>query len=341
MRIAKSSKQNKALDLCSLMEEKGLRIIERFGSAVISDVRHPELLQVLREVSGYMKDTFRPALTSFCCEAVGGKPEIAEDAALMFTLGATASGIHDDIIDNQFRKRSRNTIFGSHGLEMALLVGDLLFFRAWSMLQEIVRKINQPEKVAYIIESYRLSSIKICEGELREISCKKKLDTDLEDWQEILRDVNYDLEARTRVGAILGGGSEVEIVALSEVGKRLALMLGLKDDTLDSFGLLGNLSHRIMYESVPLPLLFAAQSSRKWYLRIDSILKKQHILSLDISELLQICSESGAFSYIRDLAKKNTEEANEKLQILKPSTGRDVLEFMIKKSFYSIDRLCL
>jgi geranylgeranyl pyrophosphate synthase len=340
MGTARANKKHRILDLNSKMNERGLRIIERFGSEAVSGVNHPELLKVLREVTGYMKDTFRPALTSFCCEAVGGKPEIADDAALLFTLAAAGTSIHDDIIDNQLGKRFRKTVFGSHGLDMALLVGDLLIFRAWSMLQEIIRKINQPAKVAEIIESYRISSTKICEGELKEISCRRKLDTDLEDCQRILRDVNLDLETRARVGVILGSGSEVEKEALSEVGKRLALLLGLKDDTLDSRGLLGNLSHRIMYESVPLPILFAAQSSRKWYLRIESILKKQHISSPDTGQLLQICCESEAFSYIRDLAKNNAKEAKEKLQILKPSAARDVLDFMVKKSFDTIDRLC-
>jgi octaprenyl-diphosphate synthase len=333
--------QQGILDLDFKIKERGLRILGRFGSAAFSGVEHPELLQVLRKVTGYRKDTFRPALASFCCEAVGGKPEIADDAALMFTLAAAASGIHDDIIDNQSKKRFRKTIFGSHGLEMALLVGDFLIYRAWSMLHEIVRKINQPAKVAEIIESFRFSSIKICEGELREISCRRNLDTDLEDCQGILRDINLDLEARAKVGAILGGGSEVEKAALSEVGRCLALMLGLKDDTVDSRGLFGNLSHRIMYESVPLPILFAAQSSEKWHSIIETILKKQNISSSDIRKLLQICSESDAFSFIRDLAQKNAKEAADRLQILKPSVARDVLWFMIKKSLDSIDVLCL
>jgi len=341
MESIKANEQHRIPNLESIMKERGLRIVKRFGSISVSDVKHPELLRVLREISGNRKDTFRPALTSFCCEAVGGNPEIADDAALMFTLGAAATGIHDDIIDNQLEKRSRNTIFGSHGLEMALLAGDLLIFRAWSMLKEIVKKTNQPEKVAEIIEAYRISSIKICEGELKEISCRRKLDTDLEDHQRILRDINLDLEARAKVGAILGGGTEVEKEALSDVGRRLALMLGLKDDTLDSHGLLGNLSYRLMHESVPLPILFAAQSSRNRRLRIESIIKKHYISSSDTSKLLQMCSESEASTYIRDLAKNNAKEANDKLQILKQTVARDVLKFMVKKAFESIEKLCL
>jgi len=341
MKIVKTNKQHEIFDLGSLMNERGLRILERFGSTVVSGVEHPELLLVLKEVSSHRKDTFRPALTSFCCEAVGGRQEIADDAALMLTLSAAATGIHDDIIDNQLKKRFRKTIFGSHGLEMALLAGDFLIFKAWSMLQEIFKKTSQPVKVADIIESWRLSSIRICEGELREIACRRKLDTDLEDFQAILRDINFDLETRAKIGAILGGGSEVEKEVLTEVGEHLALLLGLKDDALDSRGLLGNLSHRILYESVPLPILFAAQSSKKRFLRIESILKKQHISSSDNSKLLQICFESKAFSYVRNLAKKNAEEASDKLQILKPSVARNVIDFMVKKSFDIIDRLCL
>ncbi|MCW3997421.1 MAG: polyprenyl synthetase family protein, partial [Candidatus Bathyarchaeota archaeon] len=122
----------------------------------------------------------RPALTTFSCEAVGGEPELSYDVGVMFTLASAGFGIHDDILDKSFHKHlGRSTILGLHGIDSALLVGDLLIFKAWTIFHKIIRKMIKSIKIADIIEAYGNSSIEICEAEFNETLCRKNLELDL------------------------------------------------------------------------------------------------------------------------------------------------------------------
>jgi geranylgeranyl pyrophosphate synthase len=328
--------------LIKLMEQRSKKVLERFEQAAVSGVTCPELLSILEYLKSYWKEKLRPALTSFSCEAVGGKPEMAEEAGLMFTLAAAGTQIHDEIIDNSSRSHLRRTIFGIYGVDNSLLVGDLLLVKAWTILNAIIKKNRQPIRIADIIGSYGMLSIKICEAELMEISCRRRLDTDLKDYEKkFLWMINADLEACAKAGAILGDGSDSQVQALAEVGRRLGFMIGLKDDIKDSLNLEGNLQHRLKYESVPLPILFAAKSSQEKHLRIQSILEKSSMYSSDVAELLEMCFETDAFIYARDIAKRNASEATRKLRTIKPSIARSVLELIVEKTFADVAKMCV
>ena len=148
--ISKST--HKELD--RLFKERGNKILERYKRIIISDVHNKELLAVLNDVNRYWKDNVRPILTLLSCEAVGGGPQLAEDAGLMFSLASSGFGIHDDIIDNSSFKHFRKTIFGIHGIDSALLVGDLLIVKAWSILDKMIRKTTKPIKIADLVRVY-------------------------------------------------------------------------------------------------------------------------------------------------------------------------------------------
>src|SRR3990172_3298554 len=91
MRASKFSKiKNSCIDgLAGVIEERGQRILERFGQVTISGVHNSKLLEILNDVKSYWRDLFRPSLTSFSCEAVGGEPEMADEAGLIFTLASS------------------------------------------------------------------------------------------------------------------------------------------------------------------------------------------------------------------------------------------------------------
>jgi geranylgeranyl pyrophosphate synthase len=141
-------------ELNTLIRERCGEILEKFGQVAVSGVRDPKLLAALEDVKKYWRDLNRPSLTFFSCEAVGGTYEISKDAALMFTLASSGFGIHDDILDRSSNKHLRRmTILGLHGLETALLVGDLLIVKAWSVAHEMIRKTRNPSKIADVLEA--------------------------------------------------------------------------------------------------------------------------------------------------------------------------------------------
>ena len=303
-------------EIAVVVKKRAEKALERFRKEATFGVSDPELLTILGEVIGYWKDSTRPALASLCCEAVGGKPDIAEDAGAVYLLAAVATGIHDDIIDKSLRNHFRWTILGHYGVEKAILVGDLLLVKAWSSIEGLVRNFDKPTRVADIMEAYGLISVQICEAEFLEMSFRKRLDVDLPLREKILWNINADYEAGAKTGAILGNGSDKEVLALSGVGRRFGFLLGLKDEVEDCLNFQGNLSQRLLFESVPLPVVYAAKSSNNIQSKLQSIFQKGSIDPEDIAYIVQQCIDSGALSYVYELAKLNIMEGTELLHNL-------------------------
>ena len=326
-------------DLTALIKERGQKVLNKFGQVAVSGVSDPKLLEVLHFVKDYWKDNFRPAFASFCCEAVGGKLEAAEDVSLMITLTSAGGGIHDDIIDKSSHKHFRKTVLGQYGLDYALLVGDLLIIKGWAMAQELIRRNFQPEKLVKIIEVFGCWTADVCEAEFMEISCRQNLETELEQYQHILCKSMADTQACAKLGALIGGGSRNTIQALAAFGNRLGFMYRLTDDLRDTLNVELNLSDRLQYESVPLPILYAAKTSLKNKSLIKKIIEKSAENTPDFEKLLKICFKSKAFDYVLNKAKQTTREALENLDLFTPSTPKDVLGFMIKDSLVEISNL--
>jgi geranylgeranyl diphosphate synthase type I len=341
MLMASKDKEAANEKLNTLIGERSKTILEKFGHVAVSNVKEPRLLAALEDVKSYWRDLNRPTLTSFSCEAVGGNPELAENAALMFTLASAGFGIHDDILDKSSNKHLRMTILGLHGADTALLVGDLLIVKAWAVAQEILRKNLNTLKIADVLEAYGNLSVEICEAEFMETRCRRKVDTDLDYYENVLWREMAETEACCRIGAMLGDGKPSEVEALSQFGRRLGFISRLADEVEDCLNMKGDLPHRIMYESVPLPLLYAAKSSNERFARISKIVEKKSIAPSDVKSLLRACFETEAFEYVRNLAKKKEEESNLNLGFLRSSIARSVLLFLVDGAYARVARLCI
>jgi geranylgeranyl diphosphate synthase type I len=327
--------------LNTVIKERSNKILEKFGQIVVSQVKDSRLLAALEDVKSYWKDLNRPTLTSFSCEVVGGDPEMAENAGLMFTLASSGFGIHDDILDRSSNKHLRMTILGLHGADCALLVGDLLIVKAWTIAHEMIKKTCNPIKVADVLEAYGNLSVEICEAEFMETFCRRRVDTELDYYQNVLWKEMAETEACSRIGAMMGDGRPEEVEALAEFGRRVGFMSRLANDVEDCLNIKGDLLHRIQYESVPLPLLYAAKSSTDKYARIKKIVEKNHVGPLDAKSLLKFCFDTEAFEYVRGIAKKNKAEATCKLFSLRSSKARDVLLLLINGAYAGVASLCI
>jgi geranylgeranyl pyrophosphate synthase len=335
--ICKDNDQNN--DYKKVIEIRSKKILKRFGEVAVLEVTNPKLVEALEDVKKYWKDFSRPALTSFSCEAVGGNPDMAENASLMFTLASSGFGIHDDILDKSLNKHLRMTILGLHGVNTALLVGDLLMVKAWTIMHEM--NTNSHPKSAELFKEYGRFCIEVCEAEFMETLCKRNLDIDLQYYQGILWKAMGETAACCKIGAMLGGGRIGEVEALSEFGRRVGFMSRLGDDLEDCLNVKADLEHRIINESLPLPLLYAAKYSPEMYLKIKKIVGKKHFDKIDVKCLLEVCFESGAFEYLRNIAYENKIQASERIHSLEHSTAQQILQYILNKSFERIDSLCI
>ena len=329
-------------ELIKLIKDRCGKILEKFGQIAVAQVKDPKLLAALEDVKKYWKDENRPSLTFFSCEAVGGSYEISQEAALMFTLASSGFGIHDDILDKSMNKHLRMTIFGLHGIDCALLVGDLLIVKAWTFANELIRKTDNPIKIATVLKTYGNLCVEICEAEFMETQCRKKVDTDLDYYKRVLWKEMAEFEACSRIGAVLGDGRPKEIEALAKFGRSVGFISRLTNEVDDCLNNKGDLLHRIEYESIPLPLLYAAKKSAKNYSEIENIIHSQRRNpDDDIKTLLSICFEAEAFDYMRKEGKKQKKEADSKLKELRDSKAREILFTMADAAYRHLDSLCI
>jgi geranylgeranyl pyrophosphate synthase len=325
--------------LQALMKERGERVLPRFRDAAVSGISDPKFLEVLGFVCDYWKDNFRPSFASLCCEAVGGCSEAADDVSLMITLTSAGGGIHDDVLDKSSHKHFRMTVLGEYGLDFALLAGDLLIQKGWTMARNVIEKNSQPEKLAEVIEIFGGWTRDVCEAEFMEIQCRQNLDTEVKHYENVLCKSMADTIACARLGAIMGGGSQSEIQSLAKFASRLGFMYRLADDLKDSLNIEHNFSCRLQNESVPLPVLYAAKASEEKKSILKNIVVKSNIEKADLRKVWKTCFEAGAFDYVNKRAMETAKEALSELYPLRYSSSRAVLAFLISQSLSEISQL--
>jgi geranylgeranyl pyrophosphate synthase len=319
-------------ELNKLFRVRGENALKRFGEVIFSGIENPQLLAILKDVKEIWKDRFRPTLTSLCCEVVGGNFEDTTVVNLMVALAGAGIGIHDDIVDKSKIKHFRKTILGLHEIEGTLLAGDLLLVKGLTAVQEIIKKGYSPSKVAEIINVLQGHYIEICEGVFMESQWKKNLDIELDFCHQVLLKYGSDGEACAKLGAIMGNGTEREVEALGEYGRLLCYIFRLAEEVKDTLHIEGDLLRRLKFESVPIPLLYAAQTSEENTNILKSILEGP-INSSDLKILLELCFKTKAINYVRDIAKKKVDEGKKILMTLKPSKARTFLMLITHNTF--------
>ncbi len=169
----------------------------------------------------------RPVVALLSAESVGSKDDSVLDAAVAVELLHAESIIHDDIIDQEVARRGKAAFHVRYGYSASLLTADFVF----AMILAISSRYPD-RRVAHTLSK---AALQMCEGEYMELTIDPityKLG-----WDEYI-DIIYNktgalFETATHLGAVIGGGSNNQIEALSNYGKNLGIAYQLHDDMLD------------------------------------------------------------------------------------------------------------
>jgi geranylgeranyl pyrophosphate synthase len=186
-------------------------------------------VDVLRDASRHILAAggkrMRPRLTLLAYEAVGGQNtnEVLPVAAAV-ELVHTATLVHDDINDHGTTRRGRPTINAIWGRTFALLTGDFLFTKVYTLMA--------PYKDLNIIFAEMTAAL--VEGETLQAAAAKAGKLDRETYARIIAKKTASLFAgAAKMGATLGGGTPDQIAALEQYGFNLGLAFQIADDILD------------------------------------------------------------------------------------------------------------
>ena len=231
----------------------------------------------------------RPALLSLTCESVGGEPEDTTFVGAALVLLTGAADIHDDIIDQSKTKGSKPTVFGKFGRDMALLVGDALLLKGFTLLNESSEQLPKKQGKA-IINLVKEAFFEVGIAEAKEASFKGNWDLTPEKYFDIIRMKTAIADATARIGAIVGGGSSDEIMALGKYGRALGILASIRDEFIDIFEP-DELKNRAENECLPLPILYAFRDP-KVKNRIIDILKKGRLREKDALAVVELIEET-------------------------------------------------
>ncbi len=133
-----------------------------------------------------------------------------------------ASLLHDDVIDDADTRRGQSSFNAIHGDKNAIMIGDILYSKAFFELTKL------PLKVARVV-SKAVSTLSI--GEILDVNLSKNFNAD----QNLYLDMIYKktsslIEASAISAAILANKNEENF---QEYGKNLGLAFQIVDDLLD------------------------------------------------------------------------------------------------------------
>lgn len=169
----------------------------------------------------------RPLIVLLATEAVGGDEGKALDVAVAVELLHAESIIHDDIIDQEVSRRDKAAFHIRYGYTASLLTADFVF----AMILAIAARY-QDRKVANALSN---AALRMCEGEYAEIT----IDPDVyklgwDEYTDLVFNKTASLfQTAGRLGALVAGGKNEEVEALSNYGKYVGIAYQVHDDMLD------------------------------------------------------------------------------------------------------------
>lgn len=275
----------------------------------------------------------RPALVILSSRFPGVDFSRVVTVAVAVELIHMATLVHDDVVDNASTRRGRPTVNSVWSNQVAVLTGDYLFAKSFSMLAET----GNNGLVRMMADVVREMSI----GELAQMVSYFRVDqTEAQYYERIAQKTAYLIAESCRMGATVAGASAAEIEAMYAYGMGVGLSFQIADDLLDFFGNAATVGKPVAGDLkigvLTLPVIHALQhSAQRDTLR--QIIATRSITDADVDRVKEILEEAGSFEYARKKAHEHIDQAVRALDGVPSLSTRPSLkalaEFVISRQF--------
>ena len=251
--------------------------------------------------------------------------------ASVIELIHTASLVHDDVVDDSYKRRGFFSINALWKNKIAVLVGDFLLARGMLLSVD-----NGDFDLLRIIS---VAMREISEGELLQIEKARQLDITEEVYFEIIRQKTATLIAACcSLGACSVRPDSEHVETFRKFGERCGMAFQIKDDLFDygedRIGKPTGID--IKEQKMTLPLIYALNQAepadRKWL--INSV-KNYNKNRKRVKEVIAYVKASGGLEYAESKMMEFKNEALEILAAYPRSDYREALELMVN---YVVDR---
>lgn len=305
---------------------------QKFYESMQSKV--PLLDKVTRFIVTTKGKQMRPMFVFLCAKLVGNVTEKTYRGASMIELIHTATLVHDDVVDESFKRRNFFSINALWKNKIAVLVGDYLLSK--SVLLSTDHK--DYDLLGVISRTIREMS----EGELLQLEKARKLDITEDVYYEIIRQKTATLIAACcEIGVLSNNADEALAKKMMDFGTFTGMAFQIKDDLFDylSSNVIGKpVGIDIKEQKMTLPLIHtlktANEKDRKYY--FDTI-KRYNNNPKRVKELIEFVKNSGGLEYAITVMKDFQQKAKNILNEFPESEARkslnSMLDYVIERKF--------
>ena len=252
--------------------------------------------------------------------------------AALVELLHTATLVHDDVVDESYKRRGMFSINALWKNKIAVLVGDYLLSKG--LLLALKNKDHD------LLEILSEAVEQMSEGELLQIEKARRLDISEEIYFDIISKKTASLIASCcGIGAASGSGDPTQVALLKEFGMKTGIAFQIKDDLFDygtdDIGKPTGID--IKEKKMTLPLIYALnQAERSEKRKIISIIKNNDNDTAQVNKVISFVKAKGGIEYADQTMRR---VLNEALELLNRITGMDAeKEDMRKLVQFVIDR---
>lgn len=274
----------------------------------------------------------RPALLLLAAKSVGEPTQRHLRLAAVMEMIHGATLVHDDVLDDASVRRHKATVNARWDNEASLLLGDLLFSRAFCLA-------TGTASMAACQLIAQSTSI-ICEGEIRQKGRRGDFSLTEAEYLDILDAKTAELYACScRLGAHFLEARTSDIERLAQYGRYLGIAFQISDDLLDIAGNEAetgkSLGTDLAQQKPTLPVIRA--------LELADYAQRNYLLRLLRSEpdeqaepLRQFLASCGALTYTKNKGREFAERAIEQVASMRPSPAQESLrklgQFVVARS---------
>ncbi len=304
----------------------------RLAGALESDV--PLIIEVCSNLGRVPGKRVRPTVFFLAARSAGNGSSPLITAGLAIELIHTATLIHDDIIDNHTIRRGSPTVYSVWGNNVATIMGDFLYSKAFAMLGEegLYEIMTLLSKVTHIMSI----------GEMMQHQHRMNIDVSEDGYLDIINKKTASLfSAACECGACMTEGGNGHRRIYSGFGENIGLAFQITDDLFDYLAIEEEIGKPTASDfcdgKVTLPFITAFRNApEKAKRRVKDLFSAGFETHDNWNEVVHFVQNYGGIEYSLEKAKGFGEQAKGCLKDVDPSPERDALHLAAD---YIVDRV--
>ncbi len=264
----------------------------------------------------------RPALSLFGAKFYNFSLPRVLPLAVALELIHMATLVHDDVVDASMTRRGIPTVKALWGNSVSTHIGTYLF--AKSLI--LIAKYEDTPLISRVLSD---TSVKMCEGEIQQISVSHDVNQDLKSYfYRIKCKTALLIAASAQLGAVACGAPPSIHLPLRRYGHFIGMAFQITDDILDITAdrhLLGKpVGSDLRQGIITLPVIYALINSAEKE-KLSRLVKKEDKSEEEVNEAVRIIKQCGAIEFSFNIARRFIEKAKKELGSLPDIPARKTL----------------